>query len=323
MRERNNPSGYKDPKTGSSKYFDTLDDGLEASVRNIGKQYHKAGGGTDAFTLDKMRDIYAPLWDSPLNKHWVPMVTKNQATFHYPNAVQPGKTQVAGPPQTSQSSQVTTPNTAGTQHPTYKILRTRAVEQGTEGAPGLSPGLFSKTPMKPPAAAGASGGSVDQAIKTALAMEGYGENNNKARDLEKYMKVGRGGLRGENQAWCAKFVNTMIAEAGGTGTKDKAGNTSWWAKDFLKWGKQVTGKDDINKLDVVVWDRGGSKGHVSSFTGVTDVDQKTGQKRYQIVEGNVSDQIKTGWLVRGADGRFYRTAKAAGGAGWKPRRAAW
>jgi hypothetical protein len=77
LRNRNNPAGLMDPSTGMSKgqSFGTLDEGIAAAGRTIGKNYARGGG-----SIGGMAGIYAPVGaaNDPggLNRSWTSGVSK-------------------------------------------------------------------------------------------------------------------------------------------------------------------------------------------------------------------------------------------------------
>ncbi|UDN58233.1 NlpC/P60 family protein [Clostridioides sp. ES-S-0010-02] len=52
--------------------FSSVDDGIKRGISNLSRNYIHIGRKT----LERIRDKYAPLYDSPLNKDWVPGVSK-------------------------------------------------------------------------------------------------------------------------------------------------------------------------------------------------------------------------------------------------------
>ena len=121
---------------------------------------------------------------------------------------------------------------------------------------------------------------MNQSIDSAMKMVGLNETRDQ-EVLKQYMKTGGRGLSGEQNAWCAQFVNGIVRQAGGTGTN------SWAAKSFLKWGRGVGADEKLMKGDVFVFHRGRdpAKGHVGAFTGETRVNSR-GETEYQMIQGN-------------------------------------
>jgi len=148
----------------------------------------------------------------------------------------------------------------------------------------------SGVPQPPAPGTGAAtgiGGSVDDAMK----MLGLNESSHR-QILSDYMKTGGRSLSGEQNAWCAAFVNGVVQHAGMPGTG------SWAAKSFLNWGKSVGASDALLKGDVFVFDRGRdpSKGHVGIHTGKTRVNAQ-GQTEYEMLQGNTGGAKAGGGAV--------------------------
>jgi hypothetical protein len=142
-------------------------------------------------------------------------------------------------------------------------------------------------------------------VDKALSMRGLNETKDQEL-LKTYMKTGGRGLSGEQNAWCAQFVNGVVRDAGGTGTN------SWAAKSFLKWGRGVGADENLMKGDVFVFNRGRdpAKGHVGMYTGNTRKNPKTGETEYEMIQGNTGGtkanpnsgggQVETTWHTRGS-----------------------
>lgn len=73
---QNNPGGIS-TNSGGFMYYKTLDEGIEAMVRLLKTNYIDKGLND----ITSIGNKYCPLWDKRdtggLNKHWIPMVTKN------------------------------------------------------------------------------------------------------------------------------------------------------------------------------------------------------------------------------------------------------
>lgn len=159
------------------------------------------------------------------------------------------------------------------------------------GAPGPMASLG--PPPDAPGPPGTGGGNLGSSIDQAMKLVGLNESKHRAI-LADYMKTGGRSLSGEQNAWCAAFVNGVVQQAGMEGTG------SWAAKSFLKWGKSVGASDEILKGDVFVFDRGRdpSKGHVGISTGRTGKNAK-GETTYEMLQGNHGDSVGTTWHTRG------------------------
>jgi len=84
---------------------------------------------------------------------------------------------------------------------------------------------------------------------------------------------------GPDTAWCASFVSYVLQKSG----VKISGSVR--AKDFLNKGEKIN-KEELKKGDVIVYDRGGVKGHIGFFTG-----------KYKgnipiIIAGNTSSEVK-------------------------------
>ena len=78
VKEKNNPGGFMDPNTGCStiKTFGSLDEGIEAVVRNLSKGYISQGLTTISSIGAKYCPVGASNDPTGLNNNWVPTVTK-------------------------------------------------------------------------------------------------------------------------------------------------------------------------------------------------------------------------------------------------------
>jgi hypothetical protein len=246
LKDKNNPAGLMDPKTRWMKgqSFPTVDEGIAAAGRTIGKNYKKAGGD-----VNKMAKSYAPpgAANDPKgqNTAWPSGVASNQKALEGPGApAAPGPMASVGPP------------------------------PAPEGPPGTGGGQ-------------GIGASVDEAMK----MVGLNESRDQQL-LMKYMKTGGRGLSGEQNAWCARFVNAVVTQAGMPGV------AGWGAKEFLNWGKGVGAKEEILKGDVFVFDRGRDprKGHVGISTGRTRKG-KGGETEYEMLQGNTGGSAAGGGAI--------------------------
>ena len=81
--------------------------------------------------------------------------------------------------------------------------------------------------------------------------------------------------------WCAAFANAVLHASG------IQGNGSFRAMDFLKYGEAV-GLKDASEGDLVVFDRGGGRGHVGFFAGTV---QKNGKTYIKVLGGNQSNSV--------------------------------
>lgn len=94
---------------------------------------------------------------------------------------------------------------------------------------------------------------------------GANENRNNQKIMEYLSKSGQGwDARGKKNAWCARFVNAALADAGIQSYKNTV-----TARDYLKWGSKVE-LDALAAGDVLVEHKGrreGQGGHVGFFSG--------------------------------------------------------
>lgn len=97
-------------------------------------------------------------------------------------------------------------------------------------------------------------------VETARRVLGADENAQNAM-LQSFLADGGVNLDPSETAWCAGFMNSVLAQNGIDGTQSLA------ARSFLDWGEEVT---DPSEGDIVVLSRGrrdGWKGHVGIFQG--------------------------------------------------------
>lgn len=75
VKEKNNPGGLMNPKTGSLFVYASLQEGVDAMASNLYRLYISQG----LLTIDRIGNKYAPIGvdNDPenLNQHWVPTVT--------------------------------------------------------------------------------------------------------------------------------------------------------------------------------------------------------------------------------------------------------
>ena len=268
VKNKLNPAGLMDPKTNwqTGQKFASIEEGIAAAGRTIGKNYKKAGGD-----VNKMAKSYAPVGakNDPggLNKSWPSGVAAQQAKLAAPE----------GPAAPSTAAAPAAP--AG------------------PAAPGP---LASVGP--PPAPEGPPGTGASQGISASVdeAMKLVGLNESKDQQLlMKYMKTGGRGLTGKQNAWCARFVNAIVTQAGMPGV------AGWGAKEFLSWGKGVGAKEEVLKGDVFVFDRpeaGAGAGHVGVYTG-NQRKNAQGQTEYEMIQGNTGGSAAGG----GAVGKTWHT----------------
>jgi uncharacterized protein (TIGR02594 family) len=122
-------------------------------------------------------------------------------------------------------------------------------------------------------------------LKEAESNMGKTEDDNEA-ELRSYIKEGghsSNQVKGNSNAWCAKYTNAVLGHQGFKGTgKDNA-------RSFLNYGKGVweKGSEDFSGVkagDIAVFNRDGGKGGKGHVAIVKSVDPKTGRISY--VGGN-------------------------------------
>ena len=116
------------------------------------------------------------------------------------------------------------------------------------------------------------------AYSVAESMVGKGEVPDRAI-LQEFLANGGENLDPATTAWCAAFVNAVLAKSGGQGT----GKLN--ARSFMDWGQEV---DQPQRGDVAVFSRGdadGWQGHVGFFDSYGD----DGQIR--VLGGNQGDSV--------------------------------
>ncbi|GEC14653.1 phage tail tape measure protein [Nitrobacter winogradskyi] len=104
---------------------------------------------------------------------------------------------------------------------------------------------------------------------------------NEYQDRAELTSFVRHDVAGKVNAWCARFVNSSLAAAGGKGTGSAA------ARSFYQWGDPVT--DAVKRGDVMV-----APHHVGFATGKVSADG-----RIQMLSGNHGDAVGYSWEPRG------------------------
>jgi hypothetical protein len=194
-------------------------------------------------------------------------------------------------------------------------------------------------PEKPPAGMKQPGGGAaaeavrpitgDTPIATAMseAMRYLERNESKdAAVLKDYMRTGGRNLTGDQNAWCARFVDAVQTRAGRpslesslpegqrSGQKD---DSTWSSLAYKNWGRGVTPDEDIREGDVFVKQRKGG-GHVGVATGNYRVNAK-GDKEYEMLSGNIGGakkgggEVNTTWETIGGRGGEKTAGAGHGG----------
>lgn len=98
-------------------------------------------------------------------------------------------------------------------------------------------------------------------------------------------------VRGRSNAWCARFVNKSIEQAGGKGTGSAVANS------FQRWGSAVD-PSDVKRNDVLLQTHGlgynQSGGHVGLATGETRM--MNGRLQVKMLAGNDGDSVREHWI---------------------------
>lgn len=122
--------------------------------------------------------------------------------------------------------------------------------------------------------------NVSPSVLVETAKRVFGANEQGQRGLiERFLAEGGVNLNPEHTAWCAGFINSVLAQNGIEGTRSLA------ARSFLDWGEEVT---DPMDGDIVVISRGdpnGWQGHVGIFQGYDE------NGNIRILGGNQSDSV--------------------------------
>jgi hypothetical protein len=100
-----------------------------------------------------------------------------------------------------------------------------------------------------------------------------------------------GDVRGKSNAWCARFVNKALAEAGGKGTGSAVANS------FQRYGSAVK-PSDVKRNDVLLQTHGRGYnqpgGHVGMATGETRM--VNGRLQVKMIAGNDDDSVRERWI---------------------------
>lgn len=98
-------------------------------------------------------------------------------------------------------------------------------------------------------------------------------------------------VRGRSNAWCSRFVNAALAEAGGKGTGSAVANS------FQKWGSAIN-PPDAKRNDVLLQTHGlgynQPGGHVGLATGETRM--RNGRLQIKMLAGNDGDSVRERWI---------------------------
>ncbi|MCK1658539.1 phage tail tape measure protein [Bradyrhizobium sp. 151] len=115
-----------------------------------------------------------------------------------------------------------------------------------------------------------------------------------------------GDVRGKSNAWCARFVNKALAEAGGKGTGSAVANS------FQRYGSAVR-PSDVKRNDVLLQTNGKSYnqtgGHVGLATGETRM--QNGRLQIKMIAGNDNDSVREHWIDADDPNLMVRRGKPA------------
>lgn len=126
----------------------------------------------------------------------------------------------------------------------------------------------------------------DQLVSTARQFVGRNENNATDRNvLSEFFKAANVNIDPKMVAWCAAFVNSVLATNGLPTVDQVTSGSDLRARDFLGYGSEVTKPEPG---DIVILKRGtGGQGHVGFFQGFAD----NGDVR--VLGGNQSNGVNT------------------------------
>jgi uncharacterized protein (TIGR02594 family) len=151
---------------------------------------------------------------------------------------------------------------------------------------------------------GASGGAVDKASSL------LGANENTSRSsINSYLQAGGVNLDAAQQAWCAGFVNSSLAQIGVKGSGSSVANS------FQNWGSSID-PSKVMRGDVLLQSRGlgadQTGGHVGFATGASRMTD--GQLQLQMLSGNSGNAVSNTW-VNAAEVQAKRATEAANALG--------
>jgi uncharacterized protein (TIGR02594 family) len=142
----------------------------------------------------------------------------------------------------------------------------------------------------------------DRLVSTA--QQFVGRNENRAADrnlLGDFFKAANVNVDPKITAWCAAFVNAVLATNGLPTVNQVTGGSNLTARNFLGYGSETTKPEPG---DIVILKRGGG-GHVGFFQGFTD------KGDVRVLGGNQSDGVNTS-TFKAKDVLGFRRAPSAG-----------
>jgi len=147
--------------------------------------------------------------------------------------------------------------------------------------------------------AGSSAGSAGSGDAVGWAQKYKGINE--YTDTRVLASVLGGDVRGKSNAWCARFVNKALAEAGGRGTGSAVANS------FQRYGSAVR-PSDVKRNDVLLETNGKgynqTGGHVGLATGETRM--RNGRLQIKMLSGNDGDSVRERWINADDPGLMVR-----------------
>lgn len=151
---------------------------------------------------------------------------------------------------------------------------------------------------------GGSGKSTGGAVDLAGGLLGKSETANRGQ-INTFLKAGGVDLDAAQQAWCAGFVNSSLAQIGVKGSGSSIANS------FQNWGSAID-PSKVMRGDVLLQDRGlgagATGGHVGFATGASRMTD--GGLQLQMLSGNSGNAVSTTW-VNAAEIQAKRATEAA------------
>ncbi len=151
---------------------------------------------------------------------------------------------------------------------------------------------------------GGSGKSSGGAVDLAGGLLGKSETANRGQ-INSFLKAGGVDLDAAQQAWCAGFVNSSLAQIGVKGSGSNVANS------FQNWGSAID-PSSIMRGDVLLQARGlgagQTGGHVGFATGASRMTD--GQLQLQMLSGNQGNAVTNQW-VNATELQVKRATEAA------------
>ncbi len=149
-----------------------------------------------------------------------------------------------------------------------------------------------------------SGKSAGGAVDLAGGLLGKSETANRGQ-INSFLKAGGVDLDAAQQAWCAGFVNSSLAQIGVKGSGSNVANS------FQNWGSAID-PSSVMRGDVLLQSRGlgagQTGGHVGFATGQSRMTD--GGLQLQMLSGNSGNAVSTTW-VNAAEVQAKRATEAA------------